>query len=118
MALPRLGGLAISPDGARLVTAVSEPGPDGKKYQSALWEIDPSGQRIVGNGREQRHPGRTVGRLRRRGQLGQPRAGAGRGGRGEQRKGDGGLNAAAAADHGPTVRLARAACGPPGKSCR
>jgi dipeptidyl aminopeptidase/acylaminoacyl peptidase len=45
MALPRLGGLAISPDGDRLVTAVSEPGPGGGKYQSALWEIDPAGRR-------------------------------------------------------------------------
>ncbi len=45
MALPRLSGLAVSPDGNRLVTSVSEPGPDGKKYQSALWEIDPAGQR-------------------------------------------------------------------------
>src|SRR5262249_15301791 len=45
MALPRLGGLTLAPDGSRLVTAVSQPGPDGKKYQSALWEIDPAGQR-------------------------------------------------------------------------
>jgi dipeptidyl aminopeptidase/acylaminoacyl peptidase len=45
MALPRLAGLAVSPDGDRLVTAVSEPSPDGKKYHSALWEIDPGGER-------------------------------------------------------------------------
>jgi dipeptidyl aminopeptidase/acylaminoacyl peptidase len=45
MALPRLSGLAISPDGSRLVTAVSEPGPDGKKYQASLWELDPAGER-------------------------------------------------------------------------
>jgi dipeptidyl aminopeptidase/acylaminoacyl peptidase len=45
MALPRLAGLAVSPAGDRLVTAVSEPGPDGKKYHSALWEIDPGGSR-------------------------------------------------------------------------
>jgi dipeptidyl aminopeptidase/acylaminoacyl peptidase len=45
MATPRLGGLALSPDGTRLVTAVSQPGPDGKKYRSALWEIDPAGGR-------------------------------------------------------------------------
>jgi len=45
MALPRLAGLAISADGTRLVTSVSEPGPDGKKYQAAVWEIDPAGER-------------------------------------------------------------------------
>ena len=45
MALRRLAGLAISPDGSRLVTSVAEPGPDRKKYQSALWEVDPAGRR-------------------------------------------------------------------------
>ena len=44
MAMPRLAGLALSPAGDRLVTAVSEPGPDGKKYHAALWEIDPGGE--------------------------------------------------------------------------
>ena len=41
--LPRVGGLALSPDGGRLVTSVSLPGPDGKKFVSALWELDPAG---------------------------------------------------------------------------
>ncbi|HSV67419.1 MAG TPA: S9 family peptidase [Mycobacteriales bacterium] len=45
VALPRLSGLVVSPDGARLVTSVSRPGPDGTKYASALWEIDPAGVR-------------------------------------------------------------------------
>jgi dipeptidyl aminopeptidase/acylaminoacyl peptidase len=47
MALPRLGGLAISPDGGRLVTAISQLSPDGKKYHSAVWEIDPTGERAA-----------------------------------------------------------------------
>jgi dipeptidyl aminopeptidase/acylaminoacyl peptidase len=47
LALPRLSGLAISPDGGRLVTSVSEPGPDGKTYNAAIWEIDPTGARAA-----------------------------------------------------------------------
>ena len=45
VSLPRLSGLALSPDGIRLVTAVAERSPDGKRYTSALWEVDPGGQR-------------------------------------------------------------------------
>ena len=45
VALRRLGGLAVSPDGIRLVTSVAEPAPDGKTYRTALWEVDPGGQR-------------------------------------------------------------------------
>ena len=45
IALPRLGGLALSPDGRRLVTAVSALKEDRTKYQSALWEVDPTGER-------------------------------------------------------------------------
>jgi dipeptidyl aminopeptidase/acylaminoacyl peptidase len=45
VALPRLGGLALSPDGTRLVTSVATLDAEGKKWQSALWEIDPAGQR-------------------------------------------------------------------------
>jgi dipeptidyl aminopeptidase/acylaminoacyl peptidase len=41
--LQRVAGLALSPDGRRLVTSVSLPGPDGKKFVSALWELDPAG---------------------------------------------------------------------------
>jgi dipeptidyl aminopeptidase/acylaminoacyl peptidase len=44
-ALRRLSGLAVSPDGIRLVTSVAEPAPDGKRYITALWEIDPTGHR-------------------------------------------------------------------------
>jgi dipeptidyl aminopeptidase/acylaminoacyl peptidase len=43
--LPRIGSLALSPDGTRLVATVSELAPDGKSWQSALWEIDPAGSR-------------------------------------------------------------------------
>jgi dipeptidyl aminopeptidase/acylaminoacyl peptidase len=43
--LPRVGGLAVSPDGRRLVTRVQTAAPDGKKFVAALWEIDPAGER-------------------------------------------------------------------------
>src|SRR5215211_4861464 len=42
--LPRVAGLVLSPDGGRLVTSVATPGPDGKKFTSALWELDPAGR--------------------------------------------------------------------------
>ena len=45
VAIPRLGGLALSPDGTRLVTSIAELSRDRKKYVSALWEIDPAGER-------------------------------------------------------------------------
>jgi dipeptidyl aminopeptidase/acylaminoacyl peptidase len=45
VALPRLAGLAVSPDGSRLVTSVATLSPDRKKYVTALWEVDPDGQR-------------------------------------------------------------------------
>ncbi|SFN62305.1 Dipeptidyl aminopeptidase/acylaminoacyl peptidase [Pseudonocardia ammonioxydans] len=44
VALPRLGGLALSPDGTRLVTGVAEPEPDGTRHRTALWEVDPTGR--------------------------------------------------------------------------
>ncbi|MFJ2618615.1 alpha/beta fold hydrolase [Glutamicibacter sp. NPDC087344] len=44
IALPRIGGLALSPDGRRLVTTQNSLSEDGTKYSSALWEIDPAGQ--------------------------------------------------------------------------
>ncbi|GAB3346582.1 S9 family peptidase [Modestobacter lapidis] len=45
VALPRLAGLALSPDGSRLVTTVATLGPDGTRWQPALWELDPAGAR-------------------------------------------------------------------------
>lgn len=43
VAIPRVAGLALSTDGSRLVTSVATRDADGKKFQSALWEIDPAG---------------------------------------------------------------------------
>ncbi len=45
VALPRLSGLAMSPDGTRLVTTVATPNATGTAYASALWEVDPHGGR-------------------------------------------------------------------------
>jgi dipeptidyl aminopeptidase/acylaminoacyl peptidase len=43
LALPRLSALKLSPDGKRLVVAVSRPGPEGKDMKTALWQVDPAG---------------------------------------------------------------------------
>jgi dipeptidyl aminopeptidase/acylaminoacyl peptidase len=43
IALPRLSGLRLSPDGSRLVVAVATLGPDSKELRTALWQVDPSG---------------------------------------------------------------------------
>lgn len=43
VALPRLSGLAIAPDGASLVTSVSGLSPDTKTYTSSLWRLDAQG---------------------------------------------------------------------------
>ena len=40
LSLPRVSGLTLSPDGRRLVTSVTQLHTDGKKYVSALWELD------------------------------------------------------------------------------
>jgi dipeptidyl aminopeptidase/acylaminoacyl peptidase len=45
LGLRRLAGLALSPDGIRLVTTVAERTPDGKRFATSLWEVDPGGQR-------------------------------------------------------------------------
>jgi len=45
LALPRVSGLALSPDGRRLVTVVSTLRPDATERVSALWELDPAGER-------------------------------------------------------------------------
>jgi dipeptidyl aminopeptidase/acylaminoacyl peptidase len=44
VALPRLGGLALSPNGTRLVTSVATLSPDRTRYVQALWEVDPTGE--------------------------------------------------------------------------
>src|SRR5699024_2578951 len=43
ISLPRLSGLAISPDGERLVTTMATLNDERTKYTTALWQIDPSG---------------------------------------------------------------------------
>ncbi|WP_442893228.1 prolyl oligopeptidase family serine peptidase [Aquipuribacter sp. SD81] len=44
-ALPRVGGLALSPDGTRLVTALQTLNPEANRFVGALWEVDPTGER-------------------------------------------------------------------------
>ena len=45
IALPRVSGLAVSPDGSRVVTTVSELNEKRTEYVTAVWEIDPEGRR-------------------------------------------------------------------------
>ncbi|MCK0118211.1 prolyl oligopeptidase family serine peptidase [Isoptericola sp. S6320L] len=45
LALGRVGGLVLSPDGTRLVTAVQSLDPARTGFVSALWEVDPAGER-------------------------------------------------------------------------
>lgn len=45
VALPRVSGLVLSPDGTRLVTAVATLDHKKTKYLTALWEVDPAGER-------------------------------------------------------------------------
>lgn len=44
VALPRLAGLALSPDGSRLVTTVAGLDRDRTAWRPALWEVDPAGE--------------------------------------------------------------------------
>ena len=44
-ALPRVSGLAVSPDGSRVVTTVSELNDKRTEYVNAIWEVDPEGVR-------------------------------------------------------------------------
>ncbi|MGI8626535.1 MAG: prolyl oligopeptidase family serine peptidase [Geodermatophilaceae bacterium] len=43
-AIPRLAGLALSPDGTRLITSAATLNPEKTKWQTALWEVDPLGK--------------------------------------------------------------------------
>lgn len=45
LAIPRVAGLALSPDGTRLVTTVATLNAKGTEYGTALWELDPAGQK-------------------------------------------------------------------------
>lgn len=44
LSLPRVSGLAVSPDGRRVVTMISELNNKGTEYVTAAWELDPDGQ--------------------------------------------------------------------------
>jgi dipeptidyl aminopeptidase/acylaminoacyl peptidase len=44
-ALPRAAGLALSPDGTRLVTTLATLNPEANRFVTALWEVDPTGER-------------------------------------------------------------------------
>ena len=43
-ALPRVSGLAVSPDGSRVVTTISELNEKRTEYVAAVWELDPQGR--------------------------------------------------------------------------
>jgi Tol biopolymer transport system component len=45
VAVPRVAGLALSPDGRRLAVPVQTLDAAGTKWQAALWEVDPRGER-------------------------------------------------------------------------
>lgn len=45
LAIPRVSGLALSPDGRRLVTTVATLNDKGTEYRTALWELDPAGKK-------------------------------------------------------------------------
>jgi dipeptidyl aminopeptidase/acylaminoacyl peptidase len=45
--IPRVGGLALSSDGTRLAVSVSTLDAEKKKWQSAVWEIDPTGEQAA-----------------------------------------------------------------------
>lgn len=45
LALPRVSGLAVSPDGLRVVTTVAQLNADRTEYRTAIWEVDPAGTR-------------------------------------------------------------------------
>ncbi|WP_026553168.1 prolyl oligopeptidase family serine peptidase [Arthrobacter sp. H20] len=45
IAIPRLGSLVLSPDGTRLVTSVATLNAKSTEYSTALWELDPAGEK-------------------------------------------------------------------------
>ncbi|MHC9293913.1 alpha/beta fold hydrolase [Mycobacterium sp. LTG2003] len=44
LALPRVSGLAVSPDGSRVVTTISTLNGKHTEFRTAIWELDPAGQ--------------------------------------------------------------------------
>jgi dipeptidyl aminopeptidase/acylaminoacyl peptidase len=47
LALPRVSGLTVSADGSRVVTTVSELNAKRTEYVTAIWELDPAGERAA-----------------------------------------------------------------------
>jgi dipeptidyl aminopeptidase/acylaminoacyl peptidase len=47
LALPRVSGLAVSPDCTRVVTTISELDDAGTEFVTAVWELDPAGHRAA-----------------------------------------------------------------------
>jgi dipeptidyl aminopeptidase/acylaminoacyl peptidase len=45
LALPRVSGLVVSADGSRVVTTVAELNDQRTDYVSAIWEVDPTGEK-------------------------------------------------------------------------
>ncbi|TLM75463.1 prolyl oligopeptidase family serine peptidase [Pseudarthrobacter sp. NamB4] len=45
LSIPRVSGLALSPDGSRLVTTVATLNGKGTEFGTALWELDPAGEK-------------------------------------------------------------------------
>jgi dipeptidyl aminopeptidase/acylaminoacyl peptidase len=45
LALPRVSGLVVSPDGSRVVTTIGELNGERTEFISAVWELDPAGER-------------------------------------------------------------------------
>src|SRR5215813_2744798 len=43
VAIPRVTGLRLSPDGTWLAATVQQPDPDGKKYSTSIWRIPADG---------------------------------------------------------------------------
>ena len=43
LAVPRVGGLRLSPDGTWLAASVQMLGPDKKKHLTSIWRIDAAG---------------------------------------------------------------------------
>jgi dipeptidyl aminopeptidase/acylaminoacyl peptidase len=68
LALPRLSGLRLSPDGRQLVVSVQQPAPDGKKMRASIWRLDPDGKQAPAR-LTRSAPGETVGAFARDGSL-------------------------------------------------
>jgi dipeptidyl aminopeptidase/acylaminoacyl peptidase len=67
-ATPRLSGLHLSPDGRRLVVAVTRPGPEANEYKTALWQVDPA-DRVAPRRLTRSAAGETVAAFARDGSL-------------------------------------------------